>query len=883
MKKLIAIIGSLLIIAGVVVAIVLLLPDHSENEKSLIEKADLVASEPRNDASWLECPYISQNADSTDPNFIDGKNISGSGMRNDPYKVYTAEGLAYFAYLTSQMGGYHMIGDNVYIELARDIDLADYYWVPISAKNENNQNLFYGHFNGNGYKIYGLFTQGTNDYEGLIGYASTGAVIENVTVMSGKVVSLRAAGTSLTGNTLSVGAIVGKAEGVTITNCHNHASINVEYFIPVGGIVGQANNTQINRVSNDGNISISTPVSYNITEIGFGGIVGTLSGNSKVTNSYNMADVKGRFSIGGVVGLIERDDSADAEHKQILLQNVYNTGNIEGETGSFEDKYLAGIVGVSYESVAIQTAYNSGNIYSKLVNSGIANIVLPQVGVEEQQTFSFKDVANIGNIYESDSAWGIAYIRRDSGTNGNVTFEKVYNGGKCPSNISSSNMGATFTYDENLDKNLRSTDFMSKAENWTSSQSWEAFTISTAFYPALTDTLPNTWTYHASSSLSGEGSATKPYLIQSGNDFGYLAGIMEIEPESVKGKFFKVANDIDLSSYYFSPIGSETNPFIAYFDGGNYSIRNMKIYSTSSYQAMFANIDSDGEISSLIKNVKLENVDIAGFGYTAALVAKMSNGSITSSSVSGQIISNLGIIGGIVASLENGNIELSNANITAVSSKSGYVGGIVGNMKDGQVRDCKAEGTLYAGGSYLGGIAGRYSGGLVSESFADIALHGTEYIGGVVGAIEGSATALQYCGATGSINTTAVENVGGVAGAVQTNSNIFDCFAIIDINMPTKENVSVGSLYGGQAKAYSVRSSYVEVGLYNDGNLVGKKIKNIFLAEDQNITEAFKNYFAWSEVDGYPVPKTMCNVGLQTNEVNVAELLTNKGFVVSMI
>lgn len=883
MKKIIAIIGSLLIIAGVVVAIILLWPDHTENEQSLIERADIVASQPRNDGSWLECSYISQNADSTNPKFVDGRNISGSGVRNDPYKVYTAEGLAYFAYLTSQMGGYHMIGDSVYIELARDIDLSDYYWVPISAKNANNQNLFYGHFNGNGYKIYGLFTQGTNDYEGLIGYASTGAVIENVTVMSGKVVSLREAGTSLTGNTLSVGAIVGKAEGVTITNCHNHASINVEYFIPVGGIVGQANNTQINRVSNDGNISITTPVSYNITEIGFGGIVGTLSGNSKVTNSYNMADIKGRFSIGGVVGLIERDDSADAEHKQILLQNVYNTGNIEGETGSFEDKYLAGIVGVSYESVAIQTAYNSGNIYSKLVNSGIANIILPQVSVEEQQTFSFKDVANIGNIHESDSAWGIAYIMRDSGTNGNVTFEKVYNGGECPSNISSSNMSASFTYDENLDKNLRSTDFMSKAENWTSSQSWEAFTVSSAFYPALTDTLPNTWTYHASSSLSGEGSANSPYLIQSGNDLGYLAGVMEIEPESVKGKFFKVANDIDLSSYYFSPIGSETNPFVAYFDGGNFTISNMKIYSTSSYQAMFAHIDSDGEISSFIKNVKLESVDVAGLGYTAGLVAKMSNGSITSSSVSGQIVSNLGIIGGIVASLENGNIELSNANITAVSSKSGYVGGIVGNMKDGQVRDCKAEGTLYAGGNYLGGIAGGYRGGLIKESFADVTLQGNEYVGGVVGAIGGSATALQYCGATGSINTTAVENVGGVAGAVQTTSNILNCFAIIDINMPTNANVNIGSLYGGQAEAYSVRSSYVEVGLYNDGNLVGKKIKTIFLAPDQDITEAFAEYFAYSDIDGYPAPKTMCNAGLEAVDINVAELLTNKGFVVTIL
>ena len=42
MKKLIAIIGSLLIIAGVVVAIVLLLPDHSENEKVLSKRQILL-------------------------------------------------------------------------------------------------------------------------------------------------------------------------------------------------------------------------------------------------------------------------------------------------------------------------------------------------------------------------------------------------------------------------------------------------------------------------------------------------------------------------------------------------------------------------------------------------------------------------------------------------------------------------------------------------------------------------------------------------------------------------------------------------------------------------------------------------------------------------
>lgn len=883
MKKIIAIIGSLLIIAGVVVAIILLWPDHTENEQSLIERADIVASQPRNDGSWLECSYISQNADSTNPKFVDGRNISGSGVRNDPYRVYTAEGLAYFSYLTSQMGGYHMIGDSVYIELARDIDLSDYYWVPISAKNENNQNLFYGHFNGNGYKIYGLFTQGTNDYEGLIGYASTGAVIENVTVMSGKVVSLRETGTSLTGNTLSVGAIVGKAEGVTIINCHNHASINVEYLIPVGGIVGQANNTQINRVSNDGNISI-TPVSYNITEIGFGGIVGTLSGNSKVTNSYNMADIKGRFSIGGVVGLIERDDSADAEHKQILLQNVYNTGNIEGETGSFEDKYLAGIVGVSYEGIEIQTAYNSGDITSTGTNSGIANIIFPQADNEGQYpTFSFKDVANIGNIHESESAWGIAYVRRNSGTGGNVSFEKTYNGGRCPSYISSSNVSATFVYDEDLDKNLRTSDFMSNADNWTSSQSWTSFTISQAFYPALTDTLPETWTYHASSSLSGEGSANSPYLIQSGNDLGYLAGMMEIEPEAIKGKSFKVANNIDLSSYYFSPIGSETNPFVAYFDGGNFTISNMKIYSTSANASMFACIDSVDEITPLITNAKLESVNIAGSSYVAGLVSKMKAGTISNSSVSGQIVSNSNYLGGLVAYMEDGTINLSNSNVTAVSAKGNYVGGIAGCVADGQVQDCKVNGTLYAGGNYLGGIAGGYRGGLIKESFADVTLQGNEYVGGVVGAMSDSATSVQYCGATGSITTTALQNVGGVAGAVQTTSNILNCFAIIDINMPTNANVNIGSLYGGQAEAYSVRSSYVEVGLYNDGHLVGSEIKKIFLALDQDITEAFAEYFAYSDIDGYPAPKTMCNAGLEASDVNVAELLTSRGFVVTIL
>ena len=162
-------------------------------------------------------------------------------------------------------------------------------------------------------------------------------------------------------------------------------------------------------------------------------------------------------------------------------------------------------------------------------------------------------------------------------------------------------------------------------------------------------------------------------------------------------------------------------------------------------------------------------------------------------------------------------------------------------------------------------------------------LQGNEYVGGVVGAMSDSATSVQYCGATGSITTTALQNVGGVAGAVQTTSNILNCFAIIDINMPTNANVNIGSLYGGQAEAYSVRSSYVEVGLYNDGHLVGSEIKKIFLALDQDITEAFAEYFAYSDIDGYPAPKTMCNAGLEASDVNVAELLTSRGFVVTIL
>jgi len=99
-----------------------------------------------------------------------------------------------------------------------------------------------------------------------------------------------------------------------------------------------------------------------------------------------------------------------------------------------------------------------------------------------------------------------------------------------------------------------------------------------------------TWETVASTSLSGGGTMTDPYLIQSEEDLAYLSVFVNSgNGSSTSVKYYHLAADLDLSDYDWAGIGMDCNvgesytttewqnySFRGYIYGGGYSIRGLK-------------------------------------------------------------------------------------------------------------------------------------------------------------------------------------------------------------------------------------------------------------------------------------------------------------------
>ena len=230
--------------------------------------------------------------------------------------------------------------------------------------------------------IYGLFK-----YVG--GSVSQTAVIKDITV-DGEIKLSGSAGTAgsiagyanryseisgcisnvdITVNSSAANAVIGGIVGYTYGNkdvttkvydCINNGEISVNasgsnQLKYVGGIIGEAlYGSEVYNCINNG--SITGNASY------AGGIAGyqnaTASGASIVRNCANKADVEGSSYVGGITGYAYMNSSSALELK---TENCYNTGNIAASG------YAAGIIGAAggyseNKPVQVLNVYNAGNI-----------------------------------------------------------------------------------------------------------------------------------------------------------------------------------------------------------------------------------------------------------------------------------------------------------------------------------------------------------------------------------------------------------------------------------------------------------------------------------------------------------------------------------------
>lgn len=543
----------------------------------------------------------------------------GSGTKEDPYLIETAEQLALLSYNVYNGSGFMYYGQ--YFKQTANIDLQGHLWFPIGAMydlyGEEVQGGFSGNYNGDGYYITGMTFLTDIDSSNPIGipcsvfgmlYVPEGSqVIENVVsglpnvegdqqwtirgaaYVAGVVgyamtdlVTIRNctnwANIELTSDSVSAAAagIVAAAEGWRVIDCTNYGNVSATGGDYIAGIIGITasvpggnGDSFVSGCVNYGDITAGTDSRY------VGGIFGGYN-NSNAIKCTNYGSVSGGRYVGGVVGYGTASESANYGTVSGLDSVGGVVGYYEPEAGNLNDCFNAGDV------VGLDGSQNVGGVLGSASSGGFVARVYSRGNVS--------GTTNVGGLFgtgggDIDVAFVIGSV---SGTTnvGAITGsgsigDYTYFGGQIPSSMQPSGTetvsDSRYIADlENLAKNL---DFYQDSQRWGAGFAiwdfayvWGFKTGENEGYPVFTQV--EKWSdigNYATSYAGGNGTKEDPYLIETAEQLAYLAymvnsgrapyqtgyvwGLFNM-PYYYSNYYFKQIADIDLSAYYWTPIAS---------------------------------------------------------------------------------------------------------------------------------------------------------------------------------------------------------------------------------------------------------------------------------------------------------------------------------------
>lgn len=309
------------------------------------------------------------------------------------------------------------------------------------------------------------------------------------------------------------------------------------------------------------------------------------------------------------------------------------------------------------------------------------------------------------------------------------------------------------------------------------------------------------------SEFEGEGTEASPYLIKSLDHLILLADKVNNDTEYVGsyynnqytrtylGKYFALANDIDMSGYRFEPIGSTwSQRFAGVFDGRGHKISGLTVNAASKY---YAGLFGMADTVSVLKNVILENPTVSADYYNAGSIVAWTLGSVENVTVYNPVVSTLRVVAAGVAGIVNGSIS-----------------------------NCHVEDGTIEGGGYVGGVAGEVHGGMqnCSATGTQVFMTGSGNPGGgVVGnLITGDGENLAFSGLVRYKNTDAQQYLGGVAGMVQVGTlrSSFSAGMVIGYSNESCVGGVTGLLTGKLVDCYS--SGFVHCYSRITGGIVGQ-------------------------------------------------------------
>ena len=187
-----------------------------------------------------------------------------------------------------------------------------------------------------------------------------------------------------------VGAILGKGDGVGLTDCDNTGSTvsansylvdGDKFYAYLGGYAGYAESVT--------NCINAVEISYILRGSYVGGVVGYVKG--EVSGCENTVSISGNDMVGGIVGMI---DSATA----LNISNLKNSGSISGNL------YVGGTIGSCASSKAITIGHieNVGAIAGKGYTGGIIGEI-PNKNIP----VSAGDLTNTGSVNGGNYTGGL--------------------------------------------------------------------------------------------------------------------------------------------------------------------------------------------------------------------------------------------------------------------------------------------------------------------------------------------------------------------------------------------------------------------------------------------------------------------------------------------
>ena len=278
----------------------------------------------------------------------------GSGTKDDPYKIATAEQLALLASdVNSGIAGKTHTKD--YFILTNDINLSGHRWIPIGFQTSASRHFksFSGFFDGNGKKITGLYVdeRGNDRSAGLFGVVSAVSneptfkdiIIEDATVYAGN--STDSSDFSYGGGVLAGMITVSGGSNVdyiAIKNCTVSGTVNSNMY--AGGLVGDASYALITNCVADVEVTgLATS----------GGFVGNAF-SSEFTDCIAHKNVSGGWSTGGFAGIL-------------YYNNTINRCAAYGDVRA-TDWNVGGFVGYTEEGIKISNSFCMGKVESNVTD-----------------------------------------------------------------------------------------------------------------------------------------------------------------------------------------------------------------------------------------------------------------------------------------------------------------------------------------------------------------------------------------------------------------------------------------------------------------------------------------------------------------------------------